>query len=110
MGTNTSPAGGGFYAGIFLPGELEDLKQAMALSLTGEIDMLRVLMRRVFNRLIDDSDDLKAWVAALNVLSTATQRLAALVRTEKQLGEDRSGIPDAISQALKEVLDEMGAE
>jgi hypothetical protein len=110
MGTNSSPAGGGFYAGIFLPGEIEDLKRAMEISLTGEIDMLRVLMRRVFNRLIDDSDDLKAWVGALNVLSAATQRLATLIRTEQQLGEGRSGLAGAISQALGEVLKEMGAE
>jgi hypothetical protein len=110
MDTTTSPAGGGFYAGIFLPGEMEDLKQAMELSLTGEIDMLRVLMRRVFNRLIEDSDDLNVWVGALNVLSVATQRLAALVRTEKQLGEDRAGVAGAISQALNEVLRDMGAE
>jgi hypothetical protein len=110
MTTQTSPAGGGFYAGIFLPGELEDLKQAMDLNLTDEIDMLRVLMRRVFNRLIDDSDDLKAWVGALNVLSAATQRLAALVRAQQQLGEERGGLSGAISQALGEVLREMRAE
>jgi len=110
MTTTTNPSGGGFYAGIFLPGEIDDLRQAMETSLTGEIDMLRVLMRRVFNRLIEESDDLKAWVGALNVLSAATQRLATLVRTEKQLGEDRAGVAGAISQALGEVLKEMGAE
>jgi hypothetical protein len=110
MGKDPNPAGGGFYAGIFLPGELEDLRQAMELNLAGEIDMLRVLMRRVFNRLIEDSDDLKAWVGTLNVLSAATQRLATLVRTEKQLGEDRAGMAGAISRALSEVLKEMGAE
>ena len=101
---------GGFYAGLFLPGELNDLRQAMELSLTGEIDMLRVVMRRVFNRLIEDSDDLKAWVGALNVLSAATQRLAVLVRTQKQLGEDRTGVTGALSQAISEVLKEMGTE
>ncbi len=105
-----TPPGGGFYAGIFLPGELADLKQALATSLTGEIDMLRVVMRRVFNRLIEESDDLKAWVAALNVLSAATQRLAGLVRTEQQLGEERAGVAGALSQALNEVLKELGAE
>ncbi len=99
-----------FYAGLFLPGELNDLKQAMELSLMGEIDMLRVVMRRVFNRMIEDSDDLKAWVGALNVLSAATQRLAVLVRTQKQLGEDRAGLTGALSQALGEVLKELGAE
>lgn len=110
MDANPGPAGGGFYAGIFLPGELEDLTQAMDLNLTGEIDMLRVLMRRVFNRLIEDSDDLKAWVGALNVLSAATQRLATLVRTQKQLGEDRSAVAGSISRALAELLKEMRAE
>jgi hypothetical protein len=109
MNTTTSPSGG-FYAGLFLPGELNDLRQAMELSLAGEIDMLRVVMRRVFNRLIEDSDDLKAWVGALNVLSAATQRLAVLVRTQKQLGEDRAGVAGALSQALSEVLKELGAE
>jgi hypothetical protein len=110
MGTKPSPSGGGFYAGIFLPGELEDLTQAMELNLTDEIDMLRVLMRRVFNRLIEDSDDLKTWVGALNVLSAATQRLATLVRAQKQLGEDRTGVAGSISQALGELLQEMRAE
>ena len=109
MNTTTNPTGG-FYAGLFLPGELNDLRQAMELSLTGEIDMLRVVMRRVFDRLIEDSDDLKAWVGTLNVLSAATQRLAVLVRTQKQLGEDRAGVAGALSQALSEVLKEMGAE
>lgn len=109
MTTTTNPSGG-FYTGLFLPGELNDLRQAMELSLTGEIDMLRVVMRRVFNRLIEDSDDLKAWVGALNVLSAATQRLAVLVRTQKQLGEDRAGVAGALSQALSEALKEMGAE
>jgi len=78
-----TPPGGGFYAGTFLPGELEDLKQALATSLTGEIDMLWVVMRRVFNRLIEETDDLKAWVVALSALSVATQRLAGLVKTEQ---------------------------
>lgn len=109
MNTTTNPAGS-FYAGLFLPGELNDLRQAMELSLTGEIDMLRVVMRRVFNRMIEDSDDLKAWVGALNVLSAATQRMAVLVRTQKQLGEDRAGLAGALSQALSEALKELGAE
>lgn len=110
MENTKNPAGGGFYAGTFLPGELEDLKQALATSLTGEIDMLRVVMRRVFNRLIEETDDLKAWVAALNVLSAATQRLAGLVKTEQQLGEGRAGVAGALSQAINEVLKELGAE
>ena len=109
MTTTTNPTGG-FYAGLFLPGELNDLRQAMELTLTGEIDMLRVVMRRVFDRLIEDSDDLKAWVGALNVLSAATQRLAVLVRTQKQLGEDRVDAAGALSQAINEVLKEMGSE
>lgn len=110
MSATHTPAGGGFYAGNFSPGELEELRQAMELSLTGEIDMLRVLMRRVFNRLVEEAGDLKAWVGALSALSSASQRLAVLLRMEQTLGESRTGVADALSQALREVLREMGAE
>ncbi len=110
MGKDPKPAGGGFYAGTFLPGEVEDLKQALATNLAGEIDMLRVVMRRVFKRLIEESDDLKTWVATLTVLSVASQRLAGLLKTDQQLGEGRAGVGSAISQAINEVLKELGEE
>ena len=110
MTTNLSPAGGGFYAGTFLPGELEDLRNAMESSLSGEIDMLRVLMRRVFNRMIDEADDLKAWMGALTAISAASQRVAGLLRMEQTLGEKRADAAGALSQALREVLDEMELE
>lgn len=110
MTATTSPTGGGFYAGNFLPGELEDLKKAMESSLAGEIDMLRVLIRRVFSSLVDEAGDLKGWVGALSALSSASQRLAVLLRMEQSLGEGRADAAGALSQALKEVLNEMGAE
>jgi hypothetical protein len=110
MDTNQTPSGGGFYAGLFHQGELEALQRSLGASLSGEIDMLRVVMRRVFNRLIEEADDLKAWVAALTVLSAASQRLAGLLRTDQQLGEGRVGVGSALSQALSEVLKEMEVE
>ena len=81
----------------------------MESSLSGEIDMLRVLMRRVFNRMIDEADDLKAWMGALSAISAASQRVAGLLRMEQTLGEKRADAAGALSQALREVLDEMEA-
>lgn len=110
MDGDPNPAGGGFYAGLFHKGELEALKRSLGASLSGEIDMLRVVMRRVFNRLIEEADDLKTWVAALTVLSAASQRLACLLKADQQLDEGRAGVGSALSQALSDVLKDLGAE
>ncbi len=100
MTTKPALPAGAFTPGSFLPGELEDLTQAMESSLSGEIDMLRVLMRRVFNRMIDEADDLKAWMGAQRAICAATQRVAGLLRMEQTRVRNARMRPEPLSQAL----------
>ncbi len=82
----------GFYQARFKWAELEDLAAKAASnpseSLKDEIDMLRVMIRRVIE-ISDGVDDLKESLVALNCLGLAANRLANLLKTQKEFGADK---------------------
>ena len=78
----TSPAGQvGFYVEHFTRAELADLDRALNDSLSGEIGMLRVVMRRFFERAAQEANDLLVLAEVLSVLGMSCGRLARLVTT-----------------------------
>lgn len=104
-----SPAGQvGFYVEHFTRAELADLDRALNDSLCGEIGMLRVVMRRFFERAAQEADDLKALAEALRVLGMSCARLARLVTTERSLQDKQADeLGEALSQSLAAVLEEL---
>ncbi len=105
----TTPAGQvGFYVEHFTRAELADLDSALNHSLGGEIGMLRVVMRRFFERAAQDADDLKALADALRVLGMSCARLARLITVERSLQDTRADeLGEALSQSLAAVLEEL---
>ena len=87
----------GFYAELFTPEELADLKRAVGEpSLEDEIGLLRVAIRRGVAE--DES---------LETISRSVQRLAQALKTQRALRGQ--GIRD-LEEALARVLDEIGGE
>ena len=98
----------GFYVEFFTRSELADLERALGDSLQGEIGMLRVVMRRFFERAAREADDLKALSDALRVLGISCTRLARIIQTEKSLVDRRADeLGDALSRSLAAVLEEL---
>ena len=75
----------GFYADYFTRSEMADLDRALNESLRGEIGMLRMVMRRFFERAAEEADDLKSLADALHVLGLSCGRLAKLIQAEQDL-------------------------
>jgi hypothetical protein len=105
---NTNALKHGFYSRRFHEIEALELKDLKS-GLVDEIALLRVLIRRVFERVDEIDDNLENWARMLNTLSMASTRLATLLKTQQKL-DDGSGddLSNALIQALKEVKDELG--
>jgi hypothetical protein len=105
---NTNALKHGFYSRRFNDSEaleLNDLKSG----LIDEIALLRVLIRRVFEKVDEIDDDVENWARMLNTLSIASTRLASLLKTQKNLNDgEGSELSNALIQALSEVKDELG--
>lgn len=94
----------GFYSRLFRESENE-LPNDQA-SLEHEITLLRVMIRRTM-LLADGIDDLKEATRALDALGAAASRLASLLRAQKILADNRSGVADEISIAIQQVNAEL---
>jgi len=100
----------GFYVEHFTRAEMRDLDRALGDSLRGEIGMLRMIMRRFFERAAQEADDLKALADALRVLGLSCTRLAKVVQTERGLQDKRADeLGDALSRSMAAVLDELSS-
>ena len=98
----------GFYVEYFTHAEIADLDRALGQSLCGEISMLRVIMRRFFERAAQEADDLKAWADALRVLGLSCTRLAKVIQTERGLEDKRSDeLGEALNRSIAAVLEEL---
>jgi hypothetical protein len=97
----------GFYAQAFRAGELADLDAILTEGLQDEITMLRVATRRVIE-FISDFETPKEATATLGALGLAATRLATLLRTQKILDGSETNTAIALSQALGEVVKELG--
>jgi hypothetical protein len=104
--TNPEPAES-FYTPQLEEEEIQDLKARLARGLEDEIALLRIYTRRVLD-LASGSESLKESVQALGALGLASTRLANLLKVQQELLGDNNSARQAISQALSEVLDDLG--
>jgi len=105
---NTQDRTAGYYTGHFTRAEMADLDRALGDSLRGEIGMLRVVMRRFFERVAEEADDIKALADALRVLGLSCTRLARVVQTERQLQDTQADeLGEALTRSMAAVLEEL---
>lgn len=77
-------------------------------SLMGEIRMLRTAMQRVFE-LEQGEPDPELTLKVLRALSTASGKLAGLLKSQQQIaGAEENEATAAISKALHDLMDEWG--
>lgn len=97
----------GFYSRQFQAGETVDLENTEEWGLTSEINMLRVMTRRLFE-LAGGCGEPQELAGTLGALGTASIRLASLMKTQKLLGGDseEDDVRATISQAIEEVMKE----
>jgi hypothetical protein len=110
MAKKTAGAEAGFYVEHFTKAELADLDQALGESLQGEIGMLRVVMRRLFERAASEAEDLDRLTDLLRVLGLSVTRLAKVIQTEHSLQDRRADeLGESLTRAMAAVLEEMGS-
>ncbi len=98
----------GFYSRRFLLGEASDLDTISGRSdLHDEINMMRVVIRRVFEQASDEAADLESWSKALGTLGAAASRLAILLRVQGRLADRSSEVASALSEALDQVVKDL---
>ncbi|NMC12673.1 MAG: hypothetical protein GYA34_07290 [Chloroflexi bacterium] len=96
-----------FYRRGFTRTELEDLCRLQDTGVTEEIILLRVIIRRAFEYALE-RDDVKEALAFVNTIGNACTRLTQMVAAQKKLAEAPSELAGAITQALEEVIAELG--
>jgi hypothetical protein len=99
----------GFYASAFRAGELTDLDAILTEGVQDEITMLRVATRRVIEFIDEFTTPMEA-TATLGALGLAATRLATLLKTQKILEGSDQNTAAALSQALAEVIKELGID
>ncbi len=96
-----------FYAHGFTRAEMEDLRFLQGGGVTEEIILLRVIIRRAFEYAME-RDDVKEALAFVNAIGNACTRLTQMVTAQKKLAEAPTELAGAITQALEEVIRELG--
>jgi hypothetical protein len=100
----------GFYGRYFENLEAGDLDAILTDGLQDEIAMMRVITRRVM-KLSRGVENLDEAITILGALGIAASRLAGLLKTQKILGgEQTEDVAVAISQALSDVIKELGIQ
>jgi hypothetical protein len=100
----------GLYASSFSRQERQKLENLQEADLQQEIEMLRVMTKRVFE-MAEGVDSLDTAVKVLTSLGVSATRLANLVRVQRTLDQDEElDMGRAISRALAEMRREMGLE
>lgn len=94
----------GFYARTFKPAERRELQAVRQLSLNAEIDMLRIVVRRVFDLTATLEDPLVA-VRYVTVLTRAVSSLDRLVARQNELHNEKDEFDTNIHLALEELTD-----
>lgn len=105
------------YNAAFRPDEQADIPLLVAGDVRDEIAMLRVVIRRAFTLATqfdpesqEQAANLKQAIRLVDTLSAASLRLGTLLKMQQALGESSGEITAAISQALREVAEEMGVK
>lgn len=100
-----------FYQGVYTAEEIAGLlARSMDPSLEDEIDAVRVAIRRLMQRSLDELDAVE-YRRLVSVLFSGANTIARLLRTQRVLvGESADGIAGAIAQTLDEVSAEWGID
>jgi hypothetical protein len=106
---NTNAVKHGFYAQHYNAGEVDALGELDAGGALPEVDMLRVVMRRLFG-MIGQMDEPAAVAANLETLANVSTTIAGLLKTQRLIEGGQSSLSDALSQALSEVTSEFGCK
>jgi hypothetical protein len=106
---NSNAVKHGFYSQHYKPGEDEALSLLGEGGMQAEIDMLRVLMRRLFGYAAE-ADDPAALAATLDSLANVSTTIAGLLKSQRLIEGGQSSLSDALSQALSEVTSEFGCK
>ena len=94
----------GFYSRRFRNGELDDLIKSPPEALRGEIDMLRIITRRVVD-MAEEGKGPDEILEFYNFIALTTMRLSSLLRTQKLL-EKSENTSDTLLSALEKVINE----
>ena len=104
----------GFYSRNFQPDEREDLEASLAEGISSEIKMMRIVIRRAFSLTTEfeggesePGEYLERTIQTMNALGMAAIRLGSLLKLEKALGRDSSGLAEKLNTALNNVIKEM---
>jgi len=100
----------GFYVEHFTRAEMRDLDRALGESLQGEIGMLRMIMRRFFERAAQEADDMDALADVLRVLGLSCSRLSKIIQTERSMQDKRADeLGEALTRSMGAVLEELSS-
>jgi hypothetical protein len=98
-----------FYSDFFTPEEIEKLRAfSKKDGLIDEIDLVRVALRRFFDRVSKDATTLDDWARALRTVSSTCGRIADLIKQEEQRHEGEGDSSFARDRALAQALKELG--
>ena len=104
---NTNALKHGFYSRRFTTLEHNDLESTLDDDLQSEVEMLRVQIRRVFDR-SSEIDNLEQATYLLRILALAVGRLAALLRVQSLYGLSPADEHQlAFDEALSELVEEL---
>ena len=106
---NTNALKHGFYSRHFKPIEDADLETALIEGLQNEVQMLRVMIRRVVDLSSkgEAAANLETAISSLNSLGIASTRLASLLKMERLIGGKSSQVSEVLTRALDDVLSEL---
>jgi hypothetical protein len=101
---NTNALKHGFYSVKFRTGEVNDL-DAFVPDLNGEVALLRVMLRRMFEAASADKEiNLDTWAKIMGSAGATCTRIATLVRTQQILAGKAGDVNAVLSAALADVI------
>ena len=99
----------GFYSHLFRSKELDQLRALSQTGLSDEIEMLRLIIRRVIDR-AGEAETFDQLLRYLTTLSMATAQLSRLLRTQRLLVGEVNQIEESLKQVLQELNQEIDFE
>jgi hypothetical protein len=104
---NTNALKHGFYAACIRSKEKADLEIDAEINLEEELNLVRVLIRRVLEK-TEGENGLESSIRILTSISAATSRMASILRTMHFLGGDGKdgGKPNSIDNCLSQMDEE----
>jgi hypothetical protein len=99
----------GFYARKFERAEIEDLAQVKPYDLDAEIEVMRVLVRRVFES-AGDLDDFEGLSGLLGSVTLTAMAFARLLHTRMIIQGKPPGMGEALMEAIRQLTEELDAK